>query len=904
MPHQFFRFFLPLFLLLLAHFSQATPLPKGVIQMSTVEGITEYRLPNGLKVLLMPDAAKPTVTVNVTYLVGSRFENYGETGMAHLLEHMMFKGTPTIPKIDVEFNQRGMRSNATTSLDRTNFFEQFESKEDNLRWAIRMEADRMTHSYIAKKDLDSEMTVVRNEYEMGENSAESVMLKRMQSVAFDWHNYSNATIGNRSDIENVNIQHLQAFYHLYYQPDNAVLIVAGKFDTRKVLSWIAADFGAIPKPKRHLPKFWTIEPTQDGERQFVVRRKGDTQIVMVGYKIPAALHPDSDALSFAGDILSDNPTGRLYKALVDSGKAVDIFTSTLGSADPGLMVIGAVVKNGEPIEQVREALITEIEHFSSTPVSQEELDRMKRNYRNQAEKIAADPENLSLELSEDIALGDWRYFFQSRDNAEQMTADRIGVAAARYFRRDNRVVGLFIPDDDPQRADIPVAPTLEEVMRNFHPQTVAQDAEVFDPSPENIEKRLVKTTIGGLNVALLSKKNKSATVSVDLNLHWGDAQSLVGKKMIALVTEAMLTQGNADYNRNQLNDEFARLKISGEPFHFDTTRENLPAALTLIAQILRQPTFPANELTQLKKQIIAGLEQQRGDPSALAMQTMRQHFNHFPDGDWRHNASIEESIARVNAIQVDDLKSFHTNFYGASHGELTIVGDVDVDSATKVIRLAFGDWPSAKPYARIEDVYSEIAPTQINLNTPDKESGAYLGRLNLNLNDTDQDYPALVIANYIFGGGAELDSILMQRLRQKDGLSYGGGSTLHVSTLDRAAYFQIDAVAAPQNLARVVVDVQEELDRVLKDGFSAEEVRRAQSGYVQQAMQERSSDGQLAELLNKDQFDNRTMNWTKDFERKIKALTVDQVNAAFRARIHPEKMTVVIAGDETKIGTR
>ncbi|MEO5934014.1 MAG: pitrilysin family protein, partial [Duganella sp.] len=264
----------------------AVKLPAGVVKGPSVEGITEYRLPNGLKVLLFPDASKPTVTVNVTYLVGSRHENYGETGMAHLLEHMMFKGSPKNRSIPREFANRGMEFNGTTSFDRTNYYEVFQASPQNLKWALDMEADRMVHSFVARQDLDSEMTVVRNEFESGENSPFSVVLKRMESVAFDWHSYGRDTIGNRSDIENVKIDNLQAFYRTYYQPDNAVLLVAGKFDPAQTLAWIGKSFGAIPKPKRALPPFWTVEPTQDGERSFVVRRKGDMQLVVLGYKIP------------------------------------------------------------------------------------------------------------------------------------------------------------------------------------------------------------------------------------------------------------------------------------------------------------------------------------------------------------------------------------------------------------------------------------------------------------------------------------------------------------------------------------------------------------------------------------------------------------------------------------------
>ncbi|MDO9194582.1 MAG: pitrilysin family protein, partial [Undibacterium sp.] len=345
----------------------AYALPQGVTQITHVEGITEYRLQNGLKVLLMPDASKPTVTVNVTYLVGSRHENYGETGMAHLLEHLMFKGTPKNPRITEEFNQRGMRMNGTTSLDRTNYYELFQASDDNLQWALAMEADRMVNSHLAQKDLDSEMTVVRNEYESGENSPGGVLMKRLQSVAYDWHNYGHSTIGNRSDIENVRIANLQAFYRTYYQPDNAVLLVAGKFDQGQTLRWIASSFGVIAKPARSLPSFWTAEPSQDGERSVVVRRKGDVQLVMMAYKVPAALHPDREAIDFAGSILAGAPHGRLHKQLVETGKVVQVFSTGVGSVASGLKIIGAVVKKGESVDVVKDILVAGIDDFKKNP---------------------------------------------------------------------------------------------------------------------------------------------------------------------------------------------------------------------------------------------------------------------------------------------------------------------------------------------------------------------------------------------------------------------------------------------------------------------------------------------------------------------------------------------------------
>src|ERR1051325_586063 len=293
-------------------------------RLTSVEGITEYRLTNGLRVLLFPDPSKPTVTVNITYLVGSAHEGYGETGMAHLLEHLQFKGSKGHTNIPQELTEHGARTNASTWLDRTNYFETIQATDANLQWALGLEADRMINSFIAKKDLDSEMTVVRNEFERGENEPPSVLEERVLSTAYLWHNYGHSTIGARSDIENVPIDRLQAFYHRFYQPDNAVLLVAGKFDEPKTLASIQSLFGAIPKPDRPLQRIYTQEPTQDGERSVTLRRTGDTAEILAGYHIPAGSHPDSAPLDLLIHSLVDSPSGRLYPALVEAKKATQI----------------------------------------------------------------------------------------------------------------------------------------------------------------------------------------------------------------------------------------------------------------------------------------------------------------------------------------------------------------------------------------------------------------------------------------------------------------------------------------------------------------------------------------------------------------------------------------------------
>ena len=882
----------------------ALDLPKGVVQGPSVEGITEYRLPNGLKVLLFPDSSRPTVTVNVTYLVGSRHENYGETGMAHLLEHLMFKGSPKHPDITAQFADRGMQFNGTTSLDRTNYYEVFQASNDNLQWALQMEADRMTHSNIAKKDLDSEMTVVRNEYENGENSPGAVLMKRMQNIAYDWHSYGRSTIGNKSDIENVKIANLQNFYRTYYQPDNAVLLVAGKFDPAQTLLSINRLFGAIPKPKRTLPEFWTVEPTQDGERSFEVRRQGDVQMVAVGYKIPSGLHDDSDVLNFASTILGEAPSGRLHKLLVESGKASQVFAFPQTGYAPGLQYFGAVVKKGEPLEPVRQALTQAIEDFAQHPPTPEEMERTRRGYLNEIERSLNDPQQVGVALSEVIALGDWRLFFVGRDRVPTITAEQVAAAAGRYFKRDNRVTGSFIPDDNPQRAVIPPAPSVASLLKDFKPQASTLSAEDFEPTQANIMKRTTLTTAGGVKLALLPKKNRGQTVTVDLNQHFGDEQNLFGKGAIPGLTAAMLTRGTTQYDRVQLADAFDKLKIAGVPTHFQTTRENLPEALKLVAHVLREPSFPAAEFEQLRRQSLVSLDASRSEPQNVASRALNEHFDIYPKGDIRHETTLDEDVADIKAAKLDDLKAFHRDFYGTVPAELAIVGDFDPQTVTPLIDQLFGAWKAPMHVAPVLRKHADIAPIHQTLNTPDKENGFYTARMNLDLNVEDPDYPALMLADYIFGGGGGLKSRLMDRIRQKEGLSYGGGTQLVAGDLDRAGMFAVSAIAAPQNLAKVDVAVREELARALKDGFTDAELSGAKSGLMQQRIQTRAEDGALAAGWTSYLYRGRTFEWSAEFERRLMAVTLPQLNAAFRKTVDPSKLSVVMAGDQSKAGAK
>src|SRR3954468_4465772 len=431
---------------------------------TSIEGVTEYRLDNGLKVLALPDAGADTVTVHIVYLVGSRHEGYGEKGMAHLLEHMLFKGSTRVPNVKEEFTRRGARWNGTTASDRTTYFESLAPTRANLEWAIAMEADRMVNSFVRKSDLDAEMTVVRNEFEMGENSSGGVLLQRMQQLAFPWHNYGNPIIGQRADIEQVPIQKLRAFYRTWYQPDNALLIVAGRFEEKTALALVEKHFGKIPKPKRALPAFYTQEPTQDGERSVVLRRSGDNQIVQALYRVPAGSHPDYPAIDVLVHVLGDVPTGRLHRALVQSGAASFSWGAERGLHDPGFMYFGASLPREGSLDKARDLLLQTVESVKTDKIRAEELERARTVLLNDFDRTQVETGALVRSLSEFEAIGDWRLHFLYRDRLKTVTLADVQRVADEFIKPANRVLGAFVPDAVSDRAEIPATPPFAAAL--------------------------------------------------------------------------------------------------------------------------------------------------------------------------------------------------------------------------------------------------------------------------------------------------------------------------------------------------------------------------------------------------------------------------------------------------------
>ena len=891
--------------------SMAAAIPAGVTKVTSVEGITEYRLEsNGLRILLAPDASKPTTTVNMTYLVGSRHENYGETGMAHLLEHMLFKGTPTMPNALGEFSKRGLQANGTTSVDRTNYYASFAANPDTLAWYLNWQADAMINSTIKRADLDTEMTVVRNEMESGENNPFRILWQKMLSIAYEWHNYGKTPIGARSDVENVDIAQLRAFYKTYYQPDNAVLIVTGKFDTAAVLVDVVKSFGKIPRPTRTIPPEYTVDPVQDGERSVILRRVGGAPLVAAMYHVPSAAHKNFAAIDLASMILADTPSGRLYKAMVPTKQAASVFGFTMDRTAPGTVMFGASLQPGMDQAESLKTLTSTLESISKHPFIQEELDRVRNQWLKSWDQMFSDAQKVSSGLSEAVAVGDWRMWFLSRDRIREATLAQVQQAADQYLIQSNRTEGQYTPTEKPVRAPVFSKPDLSVELKDYVGDAQLKQAEAFDPDPNNIDTRTQRKTVklanGTLRLALLPKESRGERVQTAIQLQFGDVDSLKGQRIASIATPDLLLSGTKQLTRQQIKDRIdalgGQVSVSGSGttvnISLSTTRTNIDPLVRFILDVVRQASFPQAEVDEYKGKLLTSIKSSMTEPTAIASRMLARHDNPWPMDDIRYQPSFKESIESVNALSRETLVAFHKKFYGAAHASAAAVGSFDPSMLESALIESLNSWATGAAYTRIPNPYRGIKPVKMQALTPDKANAFYTAAMPLKMQDTDPDYPALSLANFLLGTSET--SRLWLRVREKEGLSYNVRTRLNVSAFEPSGSWGVYAIFSPENRNKVEAAIREEFERVLKDGFSQAEVQDGIKALLNYRKLARAQDSGLTGAWINYLDTGRTFAWAAELDRKLAGLNADQINAAVRQYLKPAEFSSVAAGDFEK----
>jgi zinc protease len=861
-------------------------------------GVQETVLPNGLTVLVKEVRNAPVVSFSVWYRVGSRNEHTGITGMSHLLEHMLFKGTQKLRlgEIARTFSLNGASFNASTYYDWTNYYATIAA--DRLELAMSIEADRMVNSRIDKADLESEMTVVRSELEGGENSPGRLLYQNVVSTAFQAHPYHWPVIGWRSDVENVSRDALYQYYRTHYGPNNAVAVVVGDVPAAEALRLARKYFGPL-KPISKPPEVHTLEPPQRGERRIIVRRSGSLPMVMVAWKAPAAAHQDTYALDVLAGVLGEGRTSRLYQALVDKGVASRVDAGSPTLRDPFLFYVNASARPGVTAERLEAGLLEEVERVAASPITDEELARAQRraeaDFVFQSNSVTAQARQLGYWAM----MGDWRFLTTYLDRIRALTPADIQAVARRTFSADTRTIGHFVPSDGGGPAPPPpreASARVERPRRGDRPIPLPRVP--VAPVPNRQVTRF--TLDNGISV-IVQESHATPTIAVRASIPAGGLLEPRDRPGLAGFTAAMLSRGTLQRSAlafaTALEDVGASLGASADTLTTavgaQTLTRDFDLVLDLFAEMIRQPAFPAEELERLKGEALARIAQSKTNPDRVASLAFERAI--YPEGHPLRPETFEESEAAIAAMTRDDLVAFHRRQYGPDRMILVVAGDVIADRVREALQKRLGDWPrnpEAQPLVP-PDLPLKAAPVSLDIPIPDRSQTAIVWGHAGALRRSDRDFYAAQVMNLILGGGA-LTSRLSTSIRDEQGLAYSVFGYFDAGLFPGP--YRVVLGTNPANAKKAVAALDTQIQRIQRSGVTQREVDEAVAYLTGRFPLRLETNEGVAEMLWSMEFFNLGADYIDRYAGYYRAVTVPQVNEAAKAHLHPDRATVVVAG--------
>ena len=856
-------------------------------------GIKEYTMTsNGLRVLLKQDNTAPVATFMVTYEVGSRNEAIGYTGSTHLLAHRMFKGsrkfnTKKGNSVFQTLQSLGARMNATTWLDRTNYFAVLPS--EHLETLIEIEADRMRNAYIKEEDRQSEMTVVRNEFERGQNSPSGVLDENIWATAYQAHPYHHSTIGWKEDIENVSIERLREFYDTFYWPNNATAIAIGDFTEKEALSMIKKHFGKIRKSAKPIPEVYTAEPKQEGIRTITLKRAGQQGIVGGAHKTPAATHPDAPAFMGLSSILSSGKNSRFYKNITDKGLTTSVYIWDSLFRDPGLFTVYANLSPDVDHKTVEKAVVDEYEKIKKDGVSDEEVKNAQTQLIASMKFRQDGSYAIASGLNEAVASGDWTLYTTYDEKIGTVTKEDVQRIVKEYFKEDLSTIGYFIP--------------LGAGGQNKKLATSAKDLEKMKLKHYSEEEELLSSKVVDSEpvegIRLLTLKRGSGVVTLTGSMLGGDIYAS-GNARTADMVAAMLDQGTTNMTKFEIS---AKLESAGARLGFFSGQarvgfsgkflsEDTKMVFDLLADQLKNHLFAEEDLNKVKKRQVANYKRSKESTRGNATNNMLKAF--YGTGHQNSPTDPDKAIEEIKKITPKNLKDFHLKNYGAGTMVIVAVGDVDHNSLESLIKEGFGGWKKSPLKEKKETGSANKASDKVYVTMQDKTSTDFLVGTALGIDRYHPDYLPLYVATHTLGGN--FSARLMQTVRVKEGLTYGINSSMRGFGNGNDGYWMVGGTFSPKLLSKGESSTLREIKKWAEEGITQKELDITKSTLTGGFQVGFDSTGGLAGGILDAIIVHGDLTYLDSYPERIKAITLDEANTAISKYIFFDGLYQVAAG--------
>ncbi|MDH5818871.1 M16 family metallopeptidase [Acinetobacter pseudolwoffii] len=888
------------------------------VLVKTEQNVEEYRLDNGLRIILAPNDKENKIFMNTVYLTGSLNDPKGKGGLAHLLEHLAFKGTKNVKGDEFQrrLDQYTLMTNASTDYYSTKYTNVIRPEKTALSEVIFLEAERMDQLVLQEKYVPTEIDIVKREREIRLDQPFSVLMDQVFKSAYGNQYLGRLPIGDLNELQSINMQELNQFYRSWYAPNNAFMVISGKFDKAEVLKQIDSHFSPIQS--RSVPaqvKVPALKPEQIQQREFTVQKGSDLAKFNIYLNGPD--EKIKTALAVSPTLYTLQPSGHLYQSMVESGKSTMVQSSTWLDKDFNLVFMGAIYAPNHQPKTVEQSLIQGVEQ--SQPFTEAELNRVKNLTRNQADNIKNSATALGSRLS-DYAVaysGDWSQYFKDLNAIENLNVSQVNQVYKGFLKPEYRISGNILPTPEDQKKAQEVtqteAPkkTLDQQAETEEPlkdvsvyqaevkQYVAQSKQYLSAKDKQIQRGKLKN---GIKYALFPTNIRDDKVYATISLDFGTAQSLMNKGEILDLTAYLMLRSSESQSLQQIADKIIEVggsataspSSNGLNIQISAKKEKFAEFFQYVVDVLKNPAFEQSQFNLIKGQTLSSLDRPYTEPDTVSSLTMARTIEVYQPGDIRFHFEPELATRQFKAATREQVVALYQQFFKTHHAHIAVTGEFQPKSIQKMLKNSFADWKAAQPYERLKSEYRSYPAQKIHALSEQREFGSYQALLTFPVGADHADVPALQVFRHILGD-SQLSSRLAQELREKNALVYGFSAHVQFNEWADSGALALGANYTAGKSAQVSQTVHQVLNELLTRGVTEQEVEAAKASILKKRVNALEDDRRIHSMLVPQLEKDRKLIYREKRDQAIAQLTKADIDAVIKKYIKLDQLVEVMA---------
>lgn len=886
------------------------------VLVKSEQDIYEYKLDNGLRVVLAPNAKENKVFMNTVYLTGSLNDPKGKGGLAHLLEHLAFKGTKNTKgeEFQRQLDQFTLSTNASTEYYSTRYTNIVRPDQNALAQVLRLESERMNQLVLKEQYVPSEINIVRREREIRMDQPFAVLVDQVWKSAYGNESLGRLPIGDLNELNSIKMNELEQYYQTYYAPNNAVIVMSGKFDIQPVLKMIEEKFSSIPAKKiPATPAIPILDSSKMKDRQFLIKKGSDLA------KFHIYLNGKNDTiqpiLSLVPYLYTMQPSGHLYQNMVQNHISTDVFSSTWLSRDSNLAFLGAVYAPSQDGDKVSQALTTQVEQ--GKPFNENELQRVKNLVNNAQKNLMTNAVEVGELLSEYVVKtnGNWQQFFNDQKAIQALNVKQVNQELQNFLIPSHRVTAQIEPTpEDMKKAQqqneqntspLEQAAQLEEPLK----KPSEYKAEIIDFTQTSV-KRLNESEhkiqrgqfANGLKYALYPVPTRDDRIYATISLDFGNEKSLMNKGEIIDLASYLLLRGSEKYTLQDITDQSialdgeANVTNSGNTINVQISarKENFQQYFDLIVNVIKSPEFSKQEFDLIKSQSLQMLDRPYTEPEVVSQLTLSRLTEQYAKGDLRYHFEPSFAKQQLQTVTQQQVKDFYQQYFAMNHAQIAVTGEFNPVQMKATLQKDFAQWNSQQAYAAIKPRYKQFKAQQQHVLAEQRQFGNYQAEMTLPVGVYDQDAAALIVFSHILGD-SQLSSRLARELREKNALVYGFSSNLDLSDETDAGKLAIMANYSAGRSAQVSQSVHKVLNDLLKNGVTEQELEAAKADIMKQRATVLEDDRNIHRMLTTQLKQGKNMLTRAERDQAIVRLKVADIHRVIQKYIKPDQLVEVMA---------